>query len=79
MLVTRESAAFIKSVDAEGGRKKTTYLAEQISSVIREVGAQNIFQVVMDGANQACWPIINTDFPHIVCAWCTVCAWRTVS
>ena len=83
MLVTREGAAFIKSVDltdhiAEGGRKNATYLAEQISKVIREVGAQNIFQVVRDGANKACWPIINTDFAHIVCAWCFVCAWCTV-
>ena len=53
MLVTRESAVFIKSVDstdhmAEGGRKNATYLAEQISSIIREVGAENIVQVVMD-------------------------------
>ena len=93
MLATRESAVFIKSVDstdhmAEGGRKNATYLAEQISSVIREVGAENIVQVVMDRANKACWPTINTESPHIVCACCTVlcmvlsllcmmCEWRT--
>ena len=53
MLVTRESAAFIKSVDAEGGRKNATYLAEQISSVIREVGVEKLVQIVMDGANKA--------------------------
>ena len=76
MLVTRESAVFIKSIDstdhiAEEGRKNATYLAEQLSSVIsrfREVGAENIVQVVVDGANKARWPIINTEFPDIVCA-----------
>ena len=56
---------FIKSVDltdhmAEGGRKNATCLAEQISSGIRGVSAENIVQVVMDRANKACWPIINT-------------------
>lgn len=76
MLVTRESAIFLKSVDstdhmADGGRKNATYLAEQINIVIREIGAENIVQVIMDGANKACWPIINSEFPHIICAWCT--------
>ena len=46
-------------------------LAEQIIDVIREIGAENIVQVIMDGANKACWPIINAEFPHIICAWCT--------
>ncbi len=75
MLVTRESAVF-KSVGssdhmAEGGLKNATYLAEQIISVIREVGAENTVQLIMDGANKACWPIINAEFQHIICAWCT--------
>jgi hypothetical protein len=56
---------------ADGGRKNAAYLAEQISIVIRDVGADNIVQVIMDGANKACWPIINAEFPHIICAWCT--------
>jgi hypothetical protein len=76
MLVTRESAVFMKSVDstdhmADGGRKNAAYLAEQICIVIRDVGAENIVQVIMDGVNKACWPIINAEFPHIICAWCT--------
>ena len=76
MLVTRESAVFMKSVDstdhmADGGRKNAVYLAEQISIVIRDVGADNIVQVIMNRANKACWPIINAEFPHIICAWCT--------
>ena len=53
---------------AEGGGGNATYLAEQISSFIRDVGAENIVQVVVDGANKARWPIINTEFPDIVCA-----------
>ena len=76
MLVTRESAVFMKSVDstdhmADGGRKNAAYLAEQICIVIRDVGAENIVQVIMDGVKKACWPITNAEFPHIICAWCT--------
>ena len=76
MLVTRESVLFMKSIDstdhmAEGGKKNAAYLADQINSVIKEVGGEHIVQVIMDGANRACWPIINSAFPHIVCAWCT--------
>ena len=25
----------------------------------------------VQSANRACWPIINAEFPHIICAWCT--------
>ena len=76
MLVTRESALFMKSIDstdrmAEGGKKNAAYLADQINSVIKEVGGELIVQVIMDGANRACWHIINAAFPHIICAWCT--------
>ena len=67
----------MKSIDstdrmAEGGKKNAAYLADQINSVIKEVGGELIVQVIMDGANRACWHIINAAFPHIICAWCTV-------
>ena len=44
MLVTRESYE----------KENAAYLAEQIIDVIREIGAENIVQVIMDGANKAC-------------------------
>jgi hypothetical protein len=62
MLVTGESAVFMKSVDS------TDHIAEQL---IKDVGAENIVQDRPDGANRACWPIINAEFPHIICAGCT--------
>ena len=76
MLATREYAVFMKSIDstdhmADGGRKNTLYLAEQLCIVIRQVGVEKIVQVIMYGANKACWPIINAEFPQIICAWCT--------
>ena len=66
MLVTRESAVFMKSVDptnhmAEGARKNAPYLVEQISIVIGEL------QVTMDGANKACRPIIKAEFAGTRC------------
>ena len=66
MLVTRESAVFMKSVDptnhmAEGARKNAPYLIEQISIVIGEL------QVTMDGANKACRPIIKAEFAGTRC------------
>ena len=47
LLVTRESAVFMKLVDssnhmAEGGRKNALYLAEQIGIVFRELGAETV-------------------------------------
>ena len=38
---------------ADGGRKNAMYLAEKINLVIREIRAENIVQVFMDGANKA--------------------------
>ncbi len=57
MLVTRECAVFMKSIDstdhmADGGRKNAAYPAEQIIIVIKEVGAENIVQVIMGRSKQ---------------------------
>jgi hypothetical protein len=51
MLASRENAVFMMSVDstdhmADGGRKNAACLAEQ---TIKDVGAENIVQVIMDG------------------------------
>ena len=63
MASTRAAAAFLKSVDctdhmAEGGKKDAVYIAANILSVVDEFGAEDVVQVIMDGANKATWPIM---------------------
>mmetsp|Transcript_60633 Transcript_60633/g.161902 ORF Transcript_60633/g.161902 Transcript_60633/m.161902 type:complete len:175 (-) Transcript_60633:30-554(-) len=43
-----------------------------MAGAIREFGAVNVVQVIMDGdgANRAAWPMIEAEYPHIVCSWC---------
>ena len=75
MASTRRAAAFLKSLDctdhmAEGGRKDAAYIACNMISVINEFGAADVVQAIQDGANKATWPIIEREFPWIVCSWC---------
>jgi hypothetical protein len=44
------------------GRKNAAYLASHTIDGIKEFGAENVVQVLMDGANRATWPIIEADF-----------------
>ena len=67
MASTRAAAAFLKSVDctdhmAEGGKKDAVYIAANILSVVDEFGAEDVVQVIMDGANKATWPIITKEY-----------------
>ena len=39
-------------------------------SVINEFGAADVVQAIQDGTNKATWPIIEREFPWIVCSWC---------
>ena len=75
MAVIRAAAAFLKSVDctdhmAEGGKKNAAYIACNVISVVKDFGAEDVVQVIMDGANKATWPIIIKEFPWIICSWC---------
>ena len=75
MASTRAAAAFLKSVDctdhmAEGGKKDAVYIAANILSVVDEFGAEDVVQVIMDGANKATWPIITKEYSWIICSWC---------
>jgi hypothetical protein len=75
MASTRGASIFLKSVDctdhmAEGGKKDAAYIGSNLISVIKDFGAQDVVQVIQDGANKATWPIIEKEFPWIICSWC---------
>lgn len=44
------STVFLKSIDASSHVKNAKYLCEAIEEVIREVGEENVVQVVTDNA-----------------------------
>lgn len=44
------STMFLKSIDASSHVKNAKYLCEAIEEVIREVGEENVVQVVTDNA-----------------------------
>ena len=71
MAAVRAAAAFLNSMDctdhmAAGGKKDAAYIACKVISVVKEFGAEDVVQVIMDGANKATWPIITKEFPHLL-------------
>mmetsp|Transcript_60628 Transcript_60628/g.161885 ORF Transcript_60628/g.161885 Transcript_60628/m.161885 type:complete len:146 (-) Transcript_60628:296-733(-) len=77
MVSINGSAFFLKSLDCtihlrDGVSKDAGFIADQLIGCIREFRAVNVVQVIMDGdgANRAAWPMIEAEYPHIVCSWC---------
>ena len=75
MASTRAAAAFLKSIDctehmAGRGKKDALYVAANVTSVVDEFGADDVVLVIMDGANEAKWPIITKEYSWIICSWC---------
>ena len=61
---------FLKSIDftdhiAEGGKKDAVYIAANVISVADEFGAEDVDQVIMDGANKSAWPITTKEYSWI--------------
>ena len=58
---------FLNSVSAEGEVKNMYYIVEKLEDCIREVGAQNVIQIITDNTS-ACkiaGVIVESKFPHI--------------
>jgi hypothetical protein len=51
-------------------RKNAAYIASHTIDAILKLGPENVVQVLQDGANKATWPIIEKEYPWIVCGWC---------
>ena len=50
MIVSPRGETFVWAIDSIGSNKSRLYIVDILSSLIDEVGAKNIVQVVMDNA-----------------------------
>ena len=58
------------AVDTSGKDKTMQYIFELLEKVIEDIGPENIFSVVMDGACKGAFPLIRGKYPHIQCFVC---------
>jgi len=74
MSVTESGPMFLNSVNAEGEVKNMIYIAEKFENCIKEVGAQNIIQIITDttSACKAAGGIVKSKYPHIFWISCVV-------
>lgn len=70
LVVTVAGSFFIKAINTEGNTKDKEYIARVIIEAIRADGPGNVVLVVMDGACRASFPIIEKEFPHVICLCC---------
>jgi len=74
MAVTESGPIFLNSVNAEGEVKNQHYVAEKLEDCIKEVGAQNVIQIITDNAFacKAAGVIVESRYPHIFWTSCVV-------
>ncbi len=61
---------FVKNIDTTGKEKTKEYIAEQACLMIEAEGAENVVLLIMDGACRSSFPLINGEYPHIICMIC---------
>ncbi len=49
-----------------------SFICGLLCKVIDELGSENIFSVVMDGACKGAFPLIRAKYPHVQCFTCPV-------
>lgn len=72
MIVSPRGETFVRAVDSAGMIKSGIYIADVISSVIEEVGAKNVVQIVMDNAKNCknASEILTRRYPHVFSSGC---------
>ena len=62
----------MKAVDSFGMIKSGSYIADVLTSIIEEVGAMHVVQIVMDNAKncRSAGRILKMRFPHIYPSGC---------
>ena len=67
MIISTRGEMFVCAVDSVVSIKSRPYIANVISSVIDEVGASNVVQVVMDNAKNCkhAGKILKQRYPHV--------------
>ena len=67
MVVSPRGETFVKAVDSSGMIKSGSYIADVLTSIIEEVGAMHVVQIVMDNAKncKAAGRILKERYPHV--------------
>ncbi len=73
LVVSPKGEMFLKAVDTRGETKDAAYIAGQLIDCIREVGADNVIQVVIDSAIvcKATGRLVEQEFSWITWTPCT--------
>ena len=58
------------AADCSGEDKTMPFICGLLCKVIDELGPENIFSVVMDGACKGGFPLIRGKYPHVQCFTC---------
>lgn len=74
LAVTEDGPMFLKAINTEGEVKRKEYIAEKMLSIIDEIGAQNVVQVITDNASncKGAGMIVEQKHPHIFWTPCVV-------
>ena len=72
MVVSPRGETFVRAIDSAGSIKSGTYIADVISSVIEEVGAKNVVQIVMDNAKNCknAGKLLKRRYSHVYSCGC---------
>ncbi|KHN03669.1 hypothetical protein glysoja_035412, partial [Glycine soja] len=74
MAISEEGPMFLKAIDGSKEYKDKHYMFDLLKDVIKEVGPQNVVQVITDNAPvcKAAGLLIEAEFPHIFWTPCVV-------
>jgi Protein of unknown function (DUF 659) len=75
MVITNKGSFFKRAVDTSDhlGAKDADYISKLIINDINDIGPENVVSFVSDGAGvmRSAWVLVEAEFPHIVCQWCS--------
>jgi len=74
MAVTESGSIFLNSINTEGEMKNRRYIVEKFEDCIKEVGVQNVIQIITDNASvcKVVGVIVESRYPHIFWTPCVV-------
>ena len=72
MLVSPRGETFVRVKDSHGQIKSRLFIVDVITTIIEEVGAQNVVQILMDNAKnyKNANQILKHQYPHIYPSRC---------
>ena len=72
MIVSPRGETFVRAIDSHGQIKSGLFIVDAITTIIEEVGAQNVVQILMDNAKncKSTNQILKRRYPHIYPSGC---------